>query len=438
MKAGEALHLSPRVLWVIVAVFAAIVFLLIARAAVSRLRRRAVREEAEAVAADTRARRSPRRRRLARRAGAPAGRGADARRPRSPLVVARALAGRTRGRGGLDQPGPRGALPPGRSAPPGAPAGRLHLWAAPAGDRGPARPGRAAGGGPGMRELLRNRLFLGLALLLLLCVALVLLLGGPGEARGSAAGPRAERLAGGPAVPGGAGRPRLPPRRAARALRGGRRAGLDLPLAERDVGRGGRSAREPPAARRRPRPRLLRAAGKPGRAGDPDRAGPPPEEVRKVTLNPVRMAALRARGVEPAAGGGDPRGAAGPRLGPPLAAGDPERGRGAVPLAARRPRDRRPAALPRPDLPAAGRRLRQRPAGERRQRRPAGDPAAPAGGSLDVRRVSSRPARRAGGGDRGVRPHARPDPPAPGRSSTWSRSGPSRAASGRPGASRRW
>lgn len=37
-----------------------------------------------------------------------------------------------------------------------------------------------------MKELLRNRLFLGLSLLVLLCVALVLLLGGPGEARGSA------------------------------------------------------------------------------------------------------------------------------------------------------------------------------------------------------------------------------------------------------------
>jgi hypothetical protein len=51
MKAGEALHLSSRVLWAAVAVFAAIVFLLIARAIVSRLRRRAVGEERESVAA---------------------------------------------------------------------------------------------------------------------------------------------------------------------------------------------------------------------------------------------------------------------------------------------------------------------------------------------------------------------------------------------------
>jgi Na+-transporting methylmalonyl-CoA/oxaloacetate decarboxylase gamma subunit len=48
MKAGEALHLSPRVLWAAVAVFAALVFLLIARAVLSRLRRRAVGEETEA------------------------------------------------------------------------------------------------------------------------------------------------------------------------------------------------------------------------------------------------------------------------------------------------------------------------------------------------------------------------------------------------------
>ena len=51
MKAGEALHLAPGVLWAVVAVFAALVFLLIARAVVSRLRRRAVGEEAAAVAA---------------------------------------------------------------------------------------------------------------------------------------------------------------------------------------------------------------------------------------------------------------------------------------------------------------------------------------------------------------------------------------------------
>jgi hypothetical protein len=47
LKAGEALHLSPRVLWAAVAAFAAIVFLLIARAVLSRLRRRAVGEEME-------------------------------------------------------------------------------------------------------------------------------------------------------------------------------------------------------------------------------------------------------------------------------------------------------------------------------------------------------------------------------------------------------
>jgi hypothetical protein len=51
MKAGEALHLSSRVLWAVVALFAAIVFLLIARAVVSRLRRRIAVEETEAVAA---------------------------------------------------------------------------------------------------------------------------------------------------------------------------------------------------------------------------------------------------------------------------------------------------------------------------------------------------------------------------------------------------
>jgi len=51
MKAGEALHLSPRVLWAAVAVFAALVFLLIARAVVARLRRRVVGEETEAVSA---------------------------------------------------------------------------------------------------------------------------------------------------------------------------------------------------------------------------------------------------------------------------------------------------------------------------------------------------------------------------------------------------
>jgi hypothetical protein len=51
MRAGEALHLSPWVLWAVVAVFAALVFLLIARAVFSRLRRRAVGEEMERVAA---------------------------------------------------------------------------------------------------------------------------------------------------------------------------------------------------------------------------------------------------------------------------------------------------------------------------------------------------------------------------------------------------
>jgi hypothetical protein len=52
MKAGEALHLSPRVLWAAVALFAAIVFLLIARAVFSRLRRRrAMGEETEMSAA---------------------------------------------------------------------------------------------------------------------------------------------------------------------------------------------------------------------------------------------------------------------------------------------------------------------------------------------------------------------------------------------------
>ena len=52
MKAGEALHLSPRVLWAAVALFAAIVFLLIARAVFSRLRRRrALGEETEMSAA---------------------------------------------------------------------------------------------------------------------------------------------------------------------------------------------------------------------------------------------------------------------------------------------------------------------------------------------------------------------------------------------------
>ena len=51
-KAGEALHLSPRVLWAAVALFAAIVFLLIARAVFSRLRRRpALGEETEMSAA---------------------------------------------------------------------------------------------------------------------------------------------------------------------------------------------------------------------------------------------------------------------------------------------------------------------------------------------------------------------------------------------------
>ena len=50
MKAGEALHLSPRVLWAAVALFAALVFLLIARAVLARLRRRTVEEEKEVVA----------------------------------------------------------------------------------------------------------------------------------------------------------------------------------------------------------------------------------------------------------------------------------------------------------------------------------------------------------------------------------------------------
>ncbi len=50
MRAGEALHLAPGVLWALVAVLAAIVFLLIARAVLSRLRRRTVVEETEAVA----------------------------------------------------------------------------------------------------------------------------------------------------------------------------------------------------------------------------------------------------------------------------------------------------------------------------------------------------------------------------------------------------
>jgi hypothetical protein len=51
MKAGEALHLSPRVLWAAVAVFAVLVFLLIARAVLSRLRRRTVVEKTAAAAA---------------------------------------------------------------------------------------------------------------------------------------------------------------------------------------------------------------------------------------------------------------------------------------------------------------------------------------------------------------------------------------------------
>jgi len=51
MKAGEALHLSPRVLWAAVALLAALVFLLIARAVLARLRRRNVMEEREAAAA---------------------------------------------------------------------------------------------------------------------------------------------------------------------------------------------------------------------------------------------------------------------------------------------------------------------------------------------------------------------------------------------------
>jgi hypothetical protein len=51
LKAGEALHLSPRVLWVAVAVLAALVVLLIVRAVVSRLRRRTAGEEREAVVA---------------------------------------------------------------------------------------------------------------------------------------------------------------------------------------------------------------------------------------------------------------------------------------------------------------------------------------------------------------------------------------------------
>jgi len=51
MKAGEALHLSPRVLWAAVALLAALVFLLIARAVLARLRRRTVVEEMAAAAA---------------------------------------------------------------------------------------------------------------------------------------------------------------------------------------------------------------------------------------------------------------------------------------------------------------------------------------------------------------------------------------------------
>ena len=97
MKAGEALHLSPRVLWAAVALFAALVFLLIARAVFSQLRRRrAVGEEKEMSPPAPRPPRQPFP--ATPPAGAPswsAGwlRGGR-RRPGSPLVVARALAGR--------------------------------------------------------------------------------------------------------------------------------------------------------------------------------------------------------------------------------------------------------------------------------------------------------------------------------------------------------
>jgi hypothetical protein len=50
-RAGEALHLSPGVLWAVVALFAVLVFLLIARAVFSRFRHRAVGRDTEAVAA---------------------------------------------------------------------------------------------------------------------------------------------------------------------------------------------------------------------------------------------------------------------------------------------------------------------------------------------------------------------------------------------------
>ncbi|HTG35380.1 MAG TPA: DUF4350 domain-containing protein [Thermoanaerobaculia bacterium] len=154
-----------------------------------------------------------------------------------------------------------------------------------------------------MKELLRNRLFLGLALLLLVCVALVLLLGAPGEARGSALarGPNGWLVA-----------------RRYLAARGVRVSLLGAPL-ERFEGDGvlvstfpwqNRTSAESAGALenhlRRGGDLILAYSGQWGNPGELitlTGLGLPLEEVRKVTLNPVewRRFAREAWSLHPAA-----------------------------------------------------------------------------------------------------------------------------------------
>jgi hypothetical protein len=155
-----------------------------------------------------------------------------------------------------------------------------------------------------MKELLRSRLFLGLALLLLLCVALVLLLGARGEARGSALarGPNGWLAA-----------------RQYLAARGVRVSLLGAPL-ERFEGDGvlvatfpwqnGTSAEAAEALEnhlRRGGDLILAYSGQWGNPGELitlTGMGLPLEEVRKVTLNPVewRRFAREAWRLGPTAG----------------------------------------------------------------------------------------------------------------------------------------
>ena len=282
-------------------------------------------------------------------------------------------------------------------------------------------PGGPAGGGPGVRAASSGSRLLRSGSPCSSCCASrsSSMLGAPGEARGSALsrGPdgwlAARRYLEARGVRVAAAR------RAARPLRGGRRAG-HRPSP-------GRAA---PRPKRRSRSKATCGAAATSSLAYSGQLGNPGEMVALEGLGlPLRGGAQgdaeprwswrrfarQEWDLRPAA---DARGAAPVRVWAPR--WPPELPKEAEVLF-RAPRgragDRRPARATGAGsslLPAdafANARLASRP----RQRRPAGDPAAPAGRPLDVRRVSSRPDRRRGGGDRGARPDARPDPPPPGR-----------------------